>query len=603
MSGGKRTSISSFPVFIGMPRIPGHRASGEGQFGRSATGWSADACGSPGRGEPAPEIVCRLAAQRILPLLDAYRGEIEGVKEGTDNEHLHRMRVASRRLRAALRTFRACLPKKKYRKVFSGTRAVTKSLGEARDADVQIAHLRKMRKRISAAGKMEGKTGSGDLLEAIQYLLAKLRQERAGYQRDVVRAVERYERQGQTEFTREVFNVFAIPRRHRRVPGEKSTLTLLAAENIAECLSDLLSHEPWLQHPDAILEHHAMRISAKHLRYTLETFAPLYRRRLKKYIARAARMQQLLGDVHDNDVWIETVSRIILKERSRPRAPEDPARPGPAAIAGLKVFLRMKERDRIKVFRRTVTYWKRISQAGLWEHLRQDVVSGLSREYSRELSIPDSEQKEKIEEFVQSCPGGAVHSRLVARLSLELFDQLQQLHNLTGKERNLLEFAALLHDTGFRRRVKKKEKESARVIHRAAGLPLSLQERGAIGLLVYSHRGRDSWETRPYFSLLQRQEQEVIRQLAGLLMVAESLDENHRGTVSSLACEVTPGGVICTVQAASDCSREIATVGERAVTFERAFGRTLRLEQAGKDTLPGETSQEIPAASGHSPGM
>jgi hypothetical protein len=378
--------------------------------------------------------------------------------------------------------------------------------------------------------------------------------------------------------------------------GEESTLTLLAAESIEECLADLLSYEPWLQHPDAILEHHAMRISAKHLRYSMETFAPLYRRGLKKYITRAVRMQQLLGDVHDNDVWIETVTRIILKERSRPRAPEDPARPGPEAIAGLKAFLREKERERTKAYRHTVTYWKRISRAGLWEDLERELVSGLKVKYSREISMPDGAQKEKIEEFVRSWPGAPVHSRLVARLSLELFDQLQPVHNLSVQERNLLEYAALLHDTGPRRRCRKRERESARVVQRAAELPLSLQERGAIGLLVYSHRGRDTWETRPYFNLLPKEDQETLRQLAGMLMVADAFDESHRGRISSVACDVAPDTVTCAFQASSDVSREIAMAAERAVTLEGAFGRAIRFVQAGESVPPGEA----PAVAGRS---
>jgi exopolyphosphatase/guanosine-5'-triphosphate,3'-diphosphate pyrophosphatase len=245
----------------------------------------------------------------------------------------------------------------------------------------------------------------------------------------------------------------------------------------------------------------------------------------------------------------------------------------------------------VRVFRRTVTTWNQISRAGLWGDLERELVSGLKATYSGGVSMPSGEQKERIEEFVQSCTGAAVHSRLVARLSLELFDQLRTLHNLAGKERNLLEYAALLHDTGLKRSGKKRERESARMIQRAAELPLSLQERGTIGLLVSSHQGRDSWETRPYFGILPRDEQEIIRRLAGLLTVAEALDESHRGRVSSVACEVTPDGVTCTVQASSDCSREIAMARERAISFERAFGRTLHVGQAGEGVPPGEARE------------
>jgi CHAD domain-containing protein len=182
-----------------MPRSPGQRASGEDEPGRAR--FPPVSCTLPGKEEPAPEIVCRFAAQRILPLLDAYEKEVEGVKEGSDTEHLHRMRVATRRLR-------------KYRKIFSRTRAVTRSLGHARDADVQIAHLKKMRKRI-AAGKKKLAPDQETLLDALQYLLARIRRERSGYQGEVVSAIEKYERQ---ELAGAIREAFAGECRERRAP-------------------------------------------------------------------------------------------------------------------------------------------------------------------------------------------------------------------------------------------------------------------------------------------------------------------------------------------------------------------------------------------------
>ena len=49
--------------------------------------------------------LCWYAMQKLPGLLDAFTGEIAGVKEAQDIEYIHRMRVASRRLRAALPLF------------------------------------------------------------------------------------------------------------------------------------------------------------------------------------------------------------------------------------------------------------------------------------------------------------------------------------------------------------------------------------------------------------------------------------------------------------------------------------------------------------------
>jgi CHAD domain-containing protein len=64
-----------------------------------------------------------------------------GVLDLEDVERLHDMRVATRRLRAALEVFRPCFPRKAYRKALKPLKALADALGERRDRDVAIAYL------------------------------------------------------------------------------------------------------------------------------------------------------------------------------------------------------------------------------------------------------------------------------------------------------------------------------------------------------------------------------------------------------------------------------------------------------------------------------
>src|SRR5512136_2579188 len=79
------------------------------------------------------KAACIFGVQRILPLLDAFLNEIEGVRSGQDIEYIHRMRVASRRLRAALPLFESCFPQRKYRMWMKELQKITRALGDARD--------------------------------------------------------------------------------------------------------------------------------------------------------------------------------------------------------------------------------------------------------------------------------------------------------------------------------------------------------------------------------------------------------------------------------------------------------------------------------------
>lgn len=66
----------------------------------------------------------------------------EGVLDLGDVERVHDMRVATRRLRAALEIFEPCFPGKRHRKALKKVKALADALGERRDADVEIAQLK-----------------------------------------------------------------------------------------------------------------------------------------------------------------------------------------------------------------------------------------------------------------------------------------------------------------------------------------------------------------------------------------------------------------------------------------------------------------------------
>src|SRR5262245_4824507 len=67
------------------------------------------------------------------------------------------MRVATRRLRAAMEIFRPCFPKKAYRRALKPLKALADALGERRDRDVAIAYLSGLAGDVSPAdrGRLE----------------------------------------------------------------------------------------------------------------------------------------------------------------------------------------------------------------------------------------------------------------------------------------------------------------------------------------------------------------------------------------------------------------------------------------------------------------
>jgi CHAD domain-containing protein len=96
--------------------------------------------------EPYASAAAKILAVRGRELADHSRA----VLDVSDIERVHDMRVATRRLRAALEVCEPCFPKKKYKSALAEVKALADALGERRDRDVAIATMEGFADRIAA---------------------------------------------------------------------------------------------------------------------------------------------------------------------------------------------------------------------------------------------------------------------------------------------------------------------------------------------------------------------------------------------------------------------------------------------------------------------
>jgi CHAD domain-containing protein len=89
-----------------------------------------------------PEVPYAEAAARIVSVrANELADHAQGVLDTGDIERVHDMRVATRRLRAALEIFEPCFPETAYRQALREVKRLADALGERRDRDVAIATL------------------------------------------------------------------------------------------------------------------------------------------------------------------------------------------------------------------------------------------------------------------------------------------------------------------------------------------------------------------------------------------------------------------------------------------------------------------------------
>jgi CHAD domain-containing protein len=517
------------------------------------------------------------AVQKLPPLLDAFTKEIEGVRESEDIEYIHRMRVASRRLRAALPLFRPCFTDKQYAKWMLEITRITRALGEARDADVQMAHLRKFLKKQEKEinRKKESSSREASPVPAARYLLDGLGKRRAHLQQPVIAALSALEKSRvipdmRTAFMNREQEVRSV---RKRLPLH--AIPMEAAWRIETRLLAMLSFEPWISHPEAVAEHHATRIAAKKLRYTLEIYGTAYRNGLNKHLVRVKRIQEILGDLHDCDVWIDEITTLLLKERTLLRTYKGEKRPDPATLASMKVFLAEKEKERRALYRQFTHYWAMLGRTGIWQDLRESLTQKRKARY-----LPPSPPDEKsiraaVERLTQTFPEVAGHSRTVTGLALMLFDSLEPLHKLGSRERFLLECAGLLHDIGWKYGQKGHNRRGARMVLMDEGLPFDLAERSIISLMVATHRGGTMLEDDPLYNLLSSDNRKKTLVLASLLRIADGLDFMHTGTVQEIHCIISDSMIGCDLTSVADCTAEKQRAQAKADLFPGAFGRSV----------------------------
>jgi len=131
------------------------------------------------RAREVPGLDCEesfaLAAARAVEVRAAEVFEHSGgVLSLDDVEPVHDMRVATRRLRAALEMFRPCFPRKRYRAALKPLKALADALGERRDRDVSIEFLQGFLDDAPAADRGR-----------LEILLARLRDEQRGANEDL----------------------------------------------------------------------------------------------------------------------------------------------------------------------------------------------------------------------------------------------------------------------------------------------------------------------------------------------------------------------------------------------------------------------------------
>ena len=306
---------------------------------------------------------CRFGSEALLKLLQTIEAQMDGVEKSEDIEYVHKMRVTSRRIRAAMPIFKECFPKKSYKKWIDEIKKVTQFLGTARDLDVQIAFIKEYMKQLQPS---EPKTG-------IENLLGSYVDQRTNVQSNVISGLQELEEskvlQQITSYCKQVVNESISTSFNLYWVREK------AFWHISSKLDDFLSMEDCVHKENEVLKHHEMRIKAKWLRYTMEAFALLYPGELSEEIETIKNFQDTLGEMHDCDVWIECIPKFINEIENEIATFSDESA-NDESNQDLTKFLDSIKQRRKKHYQNFAILWDEKKSKNFFENLRKTASAG-----------------------------------------------------------------------------------------------------------------------------------------------------------------------------------------------------------------------------------
>ena len=222
----------------------------------------------------------------------------------------------------------------------------------------------------------------------------------------------------------------------------------------------------------------------------------------------------------------------------------------------------------------------------LREGLVLDYVRRNKRRIERVDAIPDVRRRSTIE-LAERCNYDAAHAQHIARLALALFDQTRSLHGMTDREREWLEFAALLHDIGGLISFVRHHRHSYYLIKNGDLRGFQPDEIEVIALVARYHRRGTPKRSHDEYAGLPASLRRAVRLLASILRVAESLDRSHGQVISSLELRDAGQGVALRIRTAAntDAELELWATARHLGPFEKLVRKTVTLELASEQRV------------------
>lgn len=213
------------------------------------------------------------------------------------------------------------------------------------------------------------------------------------------------------------------------------------------------------------------------------------------------------------------------------------------------------------------------------EALREGIIISYMHREMKTLKLtgefPDP-RKRSVYELLRKCSWHEKHSTHVAKLALQLFDTMRIWHDLTDRERELLDYACLMHDIGYHISHHRHHKHALYLILNADLKGFSQEEIEIMAHVARYHRRSTPKKRHQLYGVLSDYQKDRIKKLAAILRVADGLDRSHFQNVKQIRVEVGDE-INLRIKTSDNPELEIWGAMRKRELFEWMFGKPLQI--------------------------
>ncbi|MFV8225505.1 HD domain-containing protein [Christiangramia aquimixticola] len=234
----------------------------------------------------------------------------------------------------------------------------------------------------------------------------------------------------------------------------------------------------------------------------------------------------------------------------------------------------------------------KISEAALRDGMILDFINKERPKLDLVANFPDP-RKRSIHELLRKCNWMEEHSRHVAGMALQFFDQFKADLNLEEGDRELLEYASLMHDIGYYISYRKHHKHALYIIRHADLRGFNEHEINIMAHVARYHRRSTPAKRHFLYRNLSKPVRKKVKKLSAILRIADGLDRSHYQNVQQFEIENGKSKIRLLLTTLGDPELEIWGATRKSDLFQEITGKTVEIYAVNEEEDESKTTEKL----------